>query len=113
MGRTLLTTKHPYKTLVIDPITQLYNSTQEKWNRIFEKYAKTQKDRDVQDFGLRYWGKVKSDFKGLQRLTLQLDMNVIVTSHQKDVYGGSFSKKVLRLIQCAAMIISLTLFFMS
>ena len=88
----LLTEKHGFKTLVIDPITQVYNSTQEKWNRIFEKYAKNDKNAEVQDFGMRYWGKVKGDFKGLQRLMLQLDMNVIVTSHQKDVYGTAFSK---------------------
>ena len=29
---------------------------------------------------------------GLQRLMLALDMNVIVTSHQKDVYGTGFNK---------------------
>ena len=88
----LLTEKHSYKTLIIDPITQVYNSTQEKWTRVFEKYSKTEKEGEIQDFGMRYWGKVKSDFKGLQRLMLALDMNVIVTSHQKDVYGTGFSK---------------------
>lgn len=90
--RQLLTTKHPYKTLIIDPITQVYNATQEKWTRIFEKYSKNEKEGEVQDFGMRYWAKVKSDFKALQRLTLQLDMNVIATSHQKDVYGTGFNK---------------------
>ena len=89
---TLLTEKHPYKTLIIDPITQIYNATQEKWTRVFERYAKTEKEEEVQDFGMRYWGKVKGDFKGLQRLMLALDMNVIVTSHQKDVYGTEFKK---------------------
>ena len=41
---------------------------------------------------MRYWGKVKGDFKSLQRLMLALDMNVIVIAHQKDVYGTGFSK---------------------
>jgi len=90
--KQLLTTKHQYKTLIVDPITQVYNATQEKWTRIFEKYTKSEKEGEVQDFGMRYWAKVKGDFKGLQRLMLQLDMNVIVTSHQKDVYGSNFSK---------------------
>ena len=90
--RELLTTKHNYKTLIIDPITQVYRATQEKWTRIFEKYAKNQKDGEVQDFGMRYWAKVKGDFKALQRIILALDMNVIVTAHQKDVYGLNFSK---------------------
>ena len=90
--RELLTTKHSYRTLIIDPITQVYGATQEKWTRIFEKYAKSQKDGEVQDFGMRYWAKVKGDFKALQRIILALDMNVIVTAHQKDVYGLNFSK---------------------
>jgi len=88
----LLTEKHGYKTLIIDPITQVYNATQEKWTRVFEKYAKSEKEAEVMDFGMRYWGKVKSDFKGLQRIMLSLDMNVIVTSHQKDIYGTGMTK---------------------
>jgi GTPase SAR1 family protein len=90
--KALATEKHHYRTLIIDPVTQLYNNVQEKYTRIFEKYAKSEKDQEVGDFGMRYWGKVKGDFKGLQRLILALDMNVIVTSHQKDVYGAGFSK---------------------
>lgn len=88
----LLTEKHPYKTLIIDPVTQVYNATQEKWTKTFEKYSKNEKDAEVQDFGMRYWSKVKSEFKSLQRLWLALDMNVIITAHQKDVYGAGFSK---------------------
>src|SRR3990172_8713510 len=84
----LLIEKHTYKTLIIE----VYNSTQEKWTRVFEKYAKSDKEAEVGDFGVRYWGKVKGDFKGLERLILALDMNVIITSHQKDVYGTGFSK---------------------
>jgi hypothetical protein len=90
--KELLTTEHPYTTLIIDPITQVYNAIQEKWTRIFEKYATSEKDKEVGDFGMRYWGKVKSDMKALQRLLMQLDMNVLITSHQKDVYGAGFSK---------------------
>ena len=90
--RALLTEKHDYKTLIIDPITQVYNAVQEKWTRTFEKYADSEKAKDVQDFGMRYWGKVKGDFKSIQRLMMQLDMNVIITAHQKDVYGQGFSK---------------------
>lgn len=90
--KSLLTEKHPYKTLIIDPITQVYNAVQEKWTRVFEKYADSEKAKEVGDFGMRYWGKVKGEFKSLQRLMMQLDMNVIITAHQKDVYGSGFSK---------------------
>ena len=90
--KSLLTESHAYRTLIIDPVTQVYNSIQEKWTRIFEKHSKNEKDAEVQDFGMRYWGKVKGEFKAIQRMLLSLDMNVIITSHQKDVYGGNFSK---------------------
>jgi GTPase SAR1 family protein len=89
---SLLTEPHGYKTLVIDPITQVYNATQEKWTRVFEKNAKSEKEAEIQDFGMRYWGKVKGNFKALQRLMLSLDMNVIITSHQKDIYGVGMAK---------------------
>jgi len=90
--KELMTTNHGYKTLIIDPMTQIYNAVQEKWMRIFVKYAKDAKDAETQDPGMRFWGKVKSEMKALQRMILSLDMNVIVTSHQKDVYGDGFKK---------------------
>lgn len=90
--KELLTTKHDFKTLSIDPITQLYSSVQEKWTRVFEKHAKTEKEAEVQDFGMRFWGRVKSDFKAFQRNLIAIDMNLIVTSHQKDQYGNGMQK---------------------
>lgn len=90
--KALLTEKHPYTTLIMDPITSLYNGVQEKWNRIFEKHATSEKQAELQDFGMRYWGRVKSEYKSIQRLLMALDMNVIITSHQKDIYGAGMQK---------------------
>lgn len=89
--RALLTEKHDYRTLIIDPVTQLYNSLQDKWTRIFEKHSKSDA-AEIQDFGMRYWGRVKAEYKSIQRMLLSLDMNVIITSHQKDVYGAGMQK---------------------
>lgn len=90
--KALLTEKHPYTTLIIDPITSLYNGVQDKWNRIFEKYSTSEKQAELQDFGMRYWGRVKSEYKSIQRILMALDMNVIITSHQKDIYGTGMQK---------------------
>lgn len=90
--KTLLTEKHPYKTLIIDPMTAFYNALQEKWSRIFEKHATSEKQAELQDFGMRYWGRVKSEYKSVQRMLMALDMNILVTSHQKDIYGAGMSK---------------------
>jgi len=91
----LLTEDHEFKTLIIDPITILYLAIQDVWTRKFEAEAREKNkapNADMQDFGMRFWGKVKSDYKALQRLIMKLDMNVIVTAHQKDVYGNGFNK---------------------
>lgn len=90
--KTLLTEKHDYRTVVIDPVTILYQAIQEKWTRIFSKYADTEKATELQDFGFRYWAKVKSDYKSIMRMLLACDLNVILTAHQKDVYGEGMKK---------------------
>ncbi len=88
----LLTEKHPFKTVIIDPVTALYGGLQDKWNRIFEKYATSQKQSELQDFGFRYWARVKSDYKAIMRMLTALDTNLIVTSHQKDIYGSGMQR---------------------
>jgi AAA domain-containing protein len=90
--RSLLTEKHSYRTLILDPMTIYYEGVQEKWSRTFERYAKTDKEKELQDFGMRYWGRVKGEYKGFLRMLKQLDMNIIVTSHQKDIYGPNMQK---------------------
>lgn len=90
--KTLLTEKHDFLTLILDPVTIFYESTQEKWTRIFEKYTDNEKNKELQDFGMRYWGRVKSNYKAMLRMLLRLDMNIIMTAHQKDIYGSSMNK---------------------
>lgn len=90
--KALLTEKHEFKTLILDPVTIFYESTQEKWTRIFEKYTTDAKNKELQDFGMRYWGRVKSNYKAMLRMLLRLDMNIIMTAHQKDIYGSSMNK---------------------
>jgi GTPase SAR1 family protein len=88
--KELLTTKHRFTTVSFDPVTQYYNAVQEKWTRLF--VANASKGSELQDFGPRYWGRVKSEMKAWQRMLLNLDMNIIVTAHQKDVYGQGMVK---------------------
>lgn len=90
--KSFMTEKHPYTTICIDPVTVLYGAIQEKWTRIFSKYADTEKATELQDFGFRYWAKVKSDYKAIMRMLLTCDANVILTAHQKDLYGEGMKK---------------------
>lgn len=73
--RSLLTEKHEYKTLVIDPMTTVYNDLLEKSALIHGT-----------EFG-RHYGEANKQMKHLINLLLRLDMNVIITSHSKNEYG--------------------------
>ncbi len=70
----LLSTKHPYKTLVIDPLTTIYNDLLDKGAAELGT-----------DFG-RHKGPADRKTKHLLNLLTRLDMNVIITSHAKTKY---------------------------
>lgn len=73
--KTLLSEKHDYKTLIIDPLTVIYNDLLEK------------ADKKVgSEFG-RHYNEANKSMKILLSLLLKLDMNVIITSHAKNEYG--------------------------
>jgi DNA polymerase III delta prime subunit len=71
----LMTEKHEYRTLVIDPLTIVYNDLLEKAER-----------KVGTEFG-RHFGEANKQMKRLLNLLLRLDMNVIVTAHAKNEYG--------------------------
>ncbi len=73
--KALLSEEHSYKTLIIDPLTIVYND-------LVENCAK-----EVGTEWGRHYGEANKTMKHLLNLLLRLDMNVIITSHQKNVYG--------------------------
>jgi hypothetical protein len=77
--KSLLTEKHEYKTLVIDPLTVVYND-------LLDKAAV----KVGTEFG-RHYGEANKSMKHLLSLLLRLDMNVIITSHAKNEYGQNLS----------------------
>lgn len=72
---SLLADKHPYKTVIFDPITVVYAD-------LLDKAAK----KVGTDFG-RHYGEADKRMRHLINLLLRLDMNVVVTAHAKKVYG--------------------------
>src|SRR5256714_2606714 len=78
--KALLTERHEYRTLVIDPITTVYNDLLEKCE------AKV-----GSDFG-RHYGAANKEMKRLANLIMALDMNVVITAHAKTEYGPNLSK---------------------
>lgn len=77
--KSLLTEKHEYKTLIIDPLTTLYND-------LLDKSA----IKHGTEFG-RHYADANKQIKHLLTLLLRLDMNVIITSHAKNEYGQNLS----------------------
>lgn len=77
--KALLTEKHEYKTLIIDPLTTLYND-------LLDKSA----IKNGTEFG-RHYSDANKQIKHLLNLLLRLDMNVIITSHAKNEYGQNMS----------------------
>jgi len=89
----LLVNKHPYRTLVIDPITVYWDSLQKKWSDIFLKRNKGSKGYKYEFYDLqpKDWMTVKAEFKEFIRKLIALDMNVIITAREKTKFKeGSF-----------------------
>ena len=78
--RSLLTEKHDYRTLVIDPITTIYNDLLDKCE-----------SQVGSDFG-RHYGAANKTMKRLANLIMSLDMNVVITAHAKPEYGQNLAK---------------------
>lgn len=75
--KSLLTEKHDFKTLIIDPLTTLYND-------LLDKCAQ----KVGTEFG-KHYGEANKKMKHLLTLLARLDMNVIITSHAKNEYGDN------------------------
>jgi len=78
--KALLTAKHDYRTLVIDPITTVYNDLLDKSEM-----------KVGSDFG-RHYGAANKEMKRLANLIMALDMNVVITAHAKTEYGSNLAK---------------------
>ena len=85
------THQHPYRTLIIDPITVFWDSIQQKWSVIFLRRNKGSKGFKFEFYDLqpRDWQTIKSEFKDFVRKLIALDLNVIVTARQKVKYADS------------------------
>lgn len=85
----LLTHEHPYRTLVVDPITLYWDALQRKWSDIYMRRKKGSKGHRLEYYDLqpRDWMAIKAEFKEFISKLIQLDMNVIVIARQKTLYA--------------------------
>jgi len=88
--KSLLTEKHEYKTLIIDPLTILYDD-------LLDKCAAkgiSATDKDGTSYG-RHYKLAEKRMKNLYSMLLTLDMNVIITSHAKAQYQMNGKEMIL------------------
>jgi len=77
--KSLLTERHDYRTLVIDPITTVYNDLLEKC------------EMQVGSEWGRHYAVANKTMKRLANLIMALDMNVVITAHSKKEYGPNLA----------------------
>jgi len=89
--------QHRFQTVIIDEASTLYTNLQRIWTDKFvyaqsersSKHKQSENENLLEDFGYRYWDKVKRDWKRILDLLKQLDMNVIINAHEKNKYGSN------------------------
>ncbi len=88
--------KHEQKTLILDSMTEFWSALQKKWTDIFlVKQSGKGNKGEFYELQPRDWGTIKAEFKDFLRKMLDLDMNIICTCRQKDLYEeGAFLKKI-------------------
>jgi len=87
----LLSNKHDYQTLVIDPVTVYWEALQKKWSDIFLSRNRSSKGfkHEFYEMQVKDWNTLKSEHKEFIRNIHALDMNVIVTCRAKPLYDAS------------------------
>lgn len=84
---SLMSEPHNYKTVIIDPLTVVYNDLLDK----SAKSLATKEDPSGTSFG-RHKGAADRKMKHLLNLLVRIDMNVIITSHAKMQWGDGMVK---------------------
>lgn len=86
--RALLSEKHEFRTLIIDPITPLYAGIVDEAE---QELARKDPTKDPTAYG-RHYAHANKKMRRLIDLIFRLDMTVIVTSHAKPEYGDDMRK---------------------
>lgn len=81
--KLLMSTKHSYKTIVIDSLTVVYDALATKAAIHLSKDGK-----DGTEFG-RHYAIANQAMKKLILLLFRIDMNVIITAQSKPIYNGT------------------------
>lgn len=93
--RLLAHGNHDYRTLIIDPITLLWDGWMEQWTERFlaaDSRASRGKQGEWYELQIKDWGPIKSSWKAFIRSIVHLDMNIIATAREKVMFDESGGK---------------------
>lgn len=92
----LMTHRHDYKTLILDPATVYWEALQRRWSNIFLERNRTSRGYryEFYEMQVKDWMTVKAELKDLIRRLAVLDMNVVVTARQKPQYADGAMMRV-------------------
>lgn len=79
-----------YKTIVVDPVSILWENIQKYWSDIFINRLEDRKGHKGEffEFGHKEWATAKSDFKRAILRIIALDMHVVMTAREANVYSS-------------------------
>lgn len=94
-----------YETLVIDPITVLWELVLDKWATYFtrDKPRSAGNHGEYYDFQVKDWATIKSDWKKIMQHIIMLPMNVVCLAREKSLYSDNkrdFMKVIGKTIDC-------------
>jgi hypothetical protein len=96
----LRTSKHQYKTVILDPVTALWDEMQFFWGKVFLERNTNSKNNKGEyfDLGLKEWNTIKKHWHDLMSDLIMLDTNVIIAAREKqkfDSAGGASNSMVI------------------
>lgn len=84
-------TKTDRETVILDSMTEFWASLQKKWQAMLLERNKQSRGNKIEYYDIqpKDWGLIKGDMKSFLLSLVSVDMNVIVTCREKDLYSES------------------------
>ncbi|MFA5349118.1 MAG: AAA family ATPase [Candidatus Paceibacterota bacterium] len=92
--------KHQYNTVVLDPLSMLWEVFLYNWSEIFKKRKQEGAGYkfDFYEFQLKDFNTLKAEWKAFIRRLLALDMNIIAIAREKDKFKKGKGDNFLELV---------------
>lgn len=89
----LKTSDHDYETLIIDPITVMWELLQQEWSEKLFQFNQKSKGfkNEYYDFQMKDWALIKKEWKDLLLSIVNLNMAIVATAREKVLLNSSMN----------------------